>query len=312
MLLAAAALAAAAAGLGGDANTTLLSWRSIGDGSFSRSVSVFNGTFVALGTTLSGAVTGSGAATSVVEGIRGLFAPSQSSAVTIQWQQAVGLTVGGSYRSGAAAAIISASTGGATPQHIVYVCGSVRPGDEAGSANEGRGTDGFVVKYNRVAEDAAGAHLEWAMPFGTVEDDRAIDIAYGVGGKVWIVGATRGVFEGEAAFAPGEREEDTFACRFRYSGELELCRQLGVAGDDAAVAVALLPTPPAGRIAQDVLILRECVPRVNACLPGPRRRLLPPEEVDFRSSPATLAPLPLVCHHPSRPPPIMRALRRRR
>jgi hypothetical protein len=273
-MLLAVAVAAATAGLGGDANTTLLSWRSIGDGSFSRSVSVFNGTFVTLGTSGGGATTGSVAtAASVVEGISGLLAPLQSSAVTVQWQQPVGVVIEGSFRGGAATAIVSASTGGATPQHVVYVCGSVD------SAREGRGTDGFVVKYDRVAEDAAGAHLDWALPFGTVEDDRATDAAYGVGGKLWVVGATRGAFEGEAAFAPGKSEEDTFACRFRYSGELELCRQLGVAGDDAAVAVALLPTPPAGRIAQDVVVLRECV-HTNEL---PRR--------------APSRPTPLSCHH---------------
>ena len=230
-------------------NIELLSWRSLGDGTFSRSVSVFNGTVVALGAQTS--VTAASSSSSVIEGISGLLATSQDAPVAVEWQRVVEVTVGNYNRAGAGAAIMSTSTGGVAPQHLVYVVGSVD------REYEGRKADAFVAKYDRIAEDAAGIHAVWSEPFGTIEDDRATDVVLAAGGKVWVVGGTRGTFDGAVAYAPEVLDEDTFACRFLYTGALELCSQFGVSGDDVAVAIVALPTPQLGRIAQDVLILRK-------------------------------------------------------
>jgi hypothetical protein len=93
------------------------------------------------------------------------------------------------------------------------------------------GYDLFVTKY-----DPAGARL-WTRQLGTAANDYAYALASDPGGNVYVAGATAGALDGQTS-AGGY---DLFVTKYDPAGARLWTRQLGTAGDEAALAVTADP-----------------------------------------------------------------------
>ncbi|MBZ4373460.1 SBBP repeat-containing protein [Corallococcus sp. AS-1-6] len=91
--------------------------------------------------------------------------------------------------------------------------------------------DAFLARY-----DASGQRL-WTWQLGSSEFDLARAVAAAPGGGVYVVGSTYGNLDGN--LSAGYGESDFFISKVDAAGGREWTRQLGTAGPDEAVAVAV-------------------------------------------------------------------------
>ncbi|MFO1113437.1 MAG: hypothetical protein U1E35_06095 [Rhodospirillales bacterium] len=122
---------------------------------------------------------------------------------------------------------VSATTGVAiSAAGFIYVSGWTT-GVVAG-VNRGR-EDAFLAKYT-----ASGDRV-WVVQFGTAGNDRALAIATGPAGSIYVAGETEGALFGERNF--GGR--DLWIARYNAAGRKLWAKQVGTAGDESAAALTV-------------------------------------------------------------------------
>ncbi|MFN9812972.1 MAG: IPT/TIG domain-containing protein [Deltaproteobacteria bacterium] len=115
-----------------------------------------------------------------------------------------------------------------------YIVGCTRGALEEGRANAGD-RDLFIARY-----DTDGSRA-WIRQRGSATSDQAFDVTVDASGRPWLVGATNGSLDGQAN-AGGD---DVLVMRFSSTGDWELTRLRGSAGNEMSFGLAI---DAAGRV----------------------------------------------------------------
>jgi hypothetical protein len=108
----------------------------------------------------------------------------------------------------------------------IYVSGSTN-GPLNGQANSGA-SDAFIAKFN------PDGTRQWTRLLGTSANDRALAMASGSDGAVYVGGSTQGSLDGQT----NSGSEDAFITKFNSDGTAEWTQLLGTSAWDSATALA--------------------------------------------------------------------------
>jgi hypothetical protein len=115
-----------------------------------------------------------------------------------------------------------------TPDGRVVVVGSTRANLEVPGAHLGA-TDAYARVYQ------ANGMIAWTRQFGTANGDAAYGVAVAPGGRMAVVGASTGDFDG----TPSLGGNDVFVRLYEPTGDLVWSTTFGTDGSDAGLAVAV-------------------------------------------------------------------------
>lgn len=111
----------------------------------------------------------------------------------------------------------------------IYIAGGTT-GALRGERSAG-GVDAFIRRYSR------SGRLQWTRQFGNAGDQRAVSVAVGSGGQVFLLGETSRALKGQDA----NGGTDIFLRKYRAGGALRWTRQFGSDQNDYASTVRVGP-----------------------------------------------------------------------